>query len=353
MEISLKDAAEFIGGKIYGNDSLPIRNLAKIEDAVQGDLSFLYLPAYNKYFPTTKASAIIVKPDFERSRDDISYIVVNNPNIAFQKIVMHFFKRQIKHFGIDSTAFVHPSVILGNNVSIGKNVVISENCVIGNGTTILHNSTILENVKIGANTLIYSNVAVREDCIIGSNVIIHSGTVIGADGFGFQPDEKGVFHKIPQIGNVIIEDDVELGSNVSVDRAALGSTIIMKGVKIDNLVQIAHGVSIGRNSVISGQAGISGSSKIGNNCMIAGQVGLAGHLELADFVQIGAQSGIHKSILKPGGYMGYPAIEIKKFFKLNAHIHNIPEYADKLKALEKKVQELEEKIVAQDKGNKL
>lgn len=353
MEISLKDAADFIGGKVYGNELLSIRNLAKIEDALPGDLTFLYLPAYYKHFPSTKASAIIVKPDFERTRDDISYIVVNNPNIGFQKIIMHFFKHEIKHFGIDATAFVHPSVKLGANVSIGKNVVISENCEIGEGTVILHNTTILENVKIGSNTLIYSNVAIREDCFIGNNVVIHSGTVIGADGFGFQPDEKGVFHKIPQIGNVIIEDNVELGSNVSVDRAALGSTIIMQGTKIDNLVQVAHNVVIGRNTVISGQTGISGSAKVGNNCMIGGQVGLAGHLEIGDMVQIGAQSGIHKSISKPGVYMGYPAIELKKFFKLNAHIHNLSEYVDKIKALEKKLQELEEKISAQERGNKI
>jgi UDP-3-O-[3-hydroxymyristoyl] glucosamine N-acyltransferase len=344
MEISLREAADFIGGKIFGSDQITIVNLAKIEDARQGDLTFLYLPQYSKFFPTTKASAIIVKPDFDRSRDDISYIVCDNPNIAFQKIVMRFFVPEVKHFGIDPSANIHPSVKLGSNVSVGKNVVISENCEIGDNTIILHNTTILENVKIGSNTLIYSNVAVREKCVIGSNVIIHSGTVIGSDGFGFQPDAKGIFHKIPQIGNVVIEDDVELGSNVSVDRAALGSTIIMKGTKIDNLVQVAHGVSIGRNTVISGQAGISGSTKIGNNCMIAGQVGMVGHIEIGDFVQVGAQSGISKSIPKAGAYMGAPAIEIKKFFKLNAHIHSLPEYADKIKALEKKIEELEEKL---------
>ena len=225
-----------------------------------------------------------------------------------------------------------------------------KNCEIGDGTIILHNSTLLEDVKIGSNTLIYSNVAIREKCQIGNNVIIHSGTVIGSDGFGFQPDAKGVFHKIPQIGNVVIEDDVELGSNVSVDRAALGSTRIKQGAKIDNLVQIAHGVSIGRNTVISGQAGISGSTKVGDNCMIAGQVGVVGHIEISDFVQIGAQSGIPKAIPKPGAYMGSPAIEIKKFFKLNAHTHNLPEYADRIKALEKKIEELEEKILKLNQG---
>lgn len=350
MEISLKDAAEFIGGKIFGSEKLAILNVAKIEDALPGDLTFLYLPHYNKYFPTTKASAIIVKPDFERTRDDISYIVCDNPNIGFQQIVMRFFKTEVKPFGIDPSASIHHSAKLGSNVSIGKNVVISENCEIGDGTVILHNTTLLQNVKIGSNTLIYSNVAIREECRIGNNVIIHSGTVIGADGFGFQPDAMGVFHKIPQIGNVVIEDDVELGSNVSVDRAALGSTIIKKGAKIDNLVQIAHGVSIGRNTVISGQAGISGSTKIGNNCMIAGQVGVVGHVEIADFVQIGAQSGIAKGIPKAGGYMGSPAIEIKKFFKLNAHLHNLPEYADKIKALEKKIEELENIIVKLNQG---
>ncbi len=352
MEISLKDAADLIGGKIFGNGHITILNVAKIEDALPGDLTFLYLPLYYKYFPATKASAIIVKPDFERTRDDISYIVCDNPNIAFQKIIMHFFTPEVKHFGIDESAFVHPAAQLGKNVSIGKNAVISENCVIGDNSVILHNVTIMENVKIGSNTLIYSNVSVREKCEIGSNVIIHSGTVIGSDGFGFQPDAKGVFHKIPQIGNVIIEDDVELGSNVSVDRAALGSTIIKKGVKIDNLVQVAHGVTIGENTVISGQAGISGSAKIGRNCMLGGQVGVAGHLELGDFVQVGAQSGISKSLTKPGAYMGTPAIEIKKFFRLNAHNHNLQEYADKIKTLENRLQELEEKINKLNQGNK-
>ena len=352
MEISLKDAADFIGGKIIGNDQVSISNVAKIEDASPGDLTFLYLPQYIKFFPATKASAIIVKPDFERTRDDITYIICDNPNIAFQKIVMHFFKPVIKHFGIDPDAFVHPTAKIGANVSLGKNVVIGENCVIGDNTIILHNTTLLEEVTVGSNTLIYSNVAVREKCVIGNNVIIHSGTVIGSDGFGFQPDAMGVFHKIPQIGNVVIEDDVELGSNVSVDRAALGSTIIKKGAKIDNLVQVAHGVSIGRNTVISGQAGISGSTKIGNNCVIAGQVGIVGHIEIGDFVQLGAQSGVSKAITKPGGYMGAPAIDIKKFLRLNGHIHNLPDYADKLKALENRIKELEEIIVKLNKGNK-
>jgi len=352
MEISLKDAAGFIGGKIFGNENIAISSVAKIEDARQGDLTFLYLPQYYKFFPSTKASAIIVKPDFERSRDDIAYIVCDNPNIGFQKIVMNFFAPEIKSFGIDPSAFIHPSAKLGGNVSIGKNVVISENCSVGDNTIILHNTTLLNNVSVGANTIIYSNVAIREECKIGNNVIIHSGTVIGSDGFGFQPDAKGVFHKIPQIGNVVIEDDVELGSNVSVDRAALGSTVIKQGAKIDNLVQIAHGVSIGRNTVISGQAGISGSTKIGNNCIIAGQVGIVGHIEISDFVQLGAQSGVAKTITKPGAYMGWPAVDARKFTKLNAHSHNLPEYAERIRALEKKISELENKIEKLNEGNK-
>jgi len=352
MKISLKEAADFIGGQIFGNESVFISNVAKIEDAVQGDLTFLYLPIYFKHFPTTKASAVIVKPDFPRTRTDISYIVMDKPNIGFQKFIMGFFKGERKHFGIDPAASVHPTAKIGKNVSLGKNVVISENCEIGDNTIILHNTTIFENVKIGSNCLFYSNISIREGCIIGNNVIIHSGVVLGADGFGFQPDEKGVFHKIPQIGNIIIEDDVELGANTAIDRAALGSTIIHKGAKIDNLVQIGHGAVIGYNTVLSGQVGISGSAKIGNNCVFGGQVGLAGHLEIGDFVQLGAQSGVHNSILKPGAYLGSPAVELKKSMKLNAHIHNFPEYVEKIRNLEAKYKELEEKINKINEGNK-
>lgn len=350
MEITVKEAADFIGGRIIGNPDLTVSNVAKIEEADQGDLTFLYLPAYIKFLTTTKASVIIVNDEIERTRDDITYIVVNNPNIAFQKIIIKYFTPEFKLEGIDQSAKFDNSVKLGENVNLGKNVVIEEGCVIGDNVKIFHNSTILRNSVIGSNTVIFSNVSVREESRVGKNVIIHSGTVVGSDGFGFSPDEKGEYFKVPQIGNVIIEDNVEIGSNVSIDRAALGSTIIKKGAKIDNLVQIAHNVVIGENTVISAQSGISGSTKIGKNCILAGQVGLVGHIELTDRVIIGAQSGVSKSITKPGKYFGYPAKEWGTSLRLESHIRNIPQYLERIKALEKQLKDLQAELDKNSKG---
>lgn len=342
MKINIREIASFIDGEIFGDDKIEIGNVAKIEDAKPGDLTFLYLPAYEKYFSSTTASVIIVKPDFERSRNDITYIVANSPEKAFFSVIRKYFTPQFSLTGIDGSAFIDSTAKLGNNVAIGKNVVISAGCVIGDNTKIYHNSVLLDDVIIGNDCLIFSNVSIREKCKIGNNVVIHSGTVIGGDGFGFNPDSNGVYQKIPQIGNVIIEDDVELGSNVSVDRAAIGSTIIKRGSKIDNLVQIAHNVIIGEDTVISAQAGISGSTKIGNHCILAGQAGLVGHIELGDNVIITAQTGVSKSILKPGYYMGFPAMEIKSYQKLQAQLRLFPDYIKRIKELENEVQSLKE-----------
>lgn len=350
MKISLRAAADFVGGVVIGNPEIELSGLAKIEEAKEGDLTFLYLPAYQKFLDTTKASAVLISPDFEKSRTDISYIEVKNPAAAVQKIIISFLKPKINLYGVDPSAAIHPSVQIGKNVGIGKNVVIEEGCSIGDDTVIFHNTVILEKVKIGSNCLIYPNVSIRENCILGNNVIIHSNTVIGSDGFGYIPDEKGVYLKVPQIGNVVIEDDVELGSNVSIDRAALGSTTIKKGVKIDNLVQIAHNVSIGENTAIAAQSGVAGSTKIGKHCILAGQVGIVGHIELADQVIIGAQSGVSKSISKPGKFRGSPADDLGKMLKIEAHIRNLPTYAEKIKKLEEKIASLEEKISKINKG---
>ena len=350
MKISLRAAADFVGGVVIGNPEIELSGLAKIEDAKEGDLTFLYLPAYQKFLDTTKASAVLISPNFEKSRADISYIEVKNPAAAVQKIIISFLKPKINLSGVDPTASVHLSVKLGKNIAIGKNVVIEEGCSIGDDTVIYHNTVILENVKIGSNCLIYPNVSIRENCVLGNNVIIHSNTCIGSDGFGYIPDEKGVYQKVPQIGNVVLEDDVELGSNVSIDRAALGSTTIKKGVKIDNLVQIAHNVSIGENTAIAAQSGVAGSTKIGKHCILAGQVGIVGHIELADQVIVGAQSGVSKSISKPGKYRGSPADDMGKMLKIEAHIRNLPNYAEKIKKLEEKIASLEEKISKLNKG---
>jgi UDP-3-O-[3-hydroxymyristoyl] glucosamine N-acyltransferase len=344
MNLSLNEIADVVGGKIIGDRDLIIKNISKIEDAQEGDLTFLYLPAYEKFFSSTKASAILVKPGFNKSRDNISYIEVQNPNTAFFTIIEKYFTPSFNLKGIDATAYIEPSAKLGDNVAIGRNVVISKGCKIGNNVKIYHNTVLLDEVEIGNDTLIFSNVSIREKCKIGNRVIIHPGTVIGSDGFGYSTDANGVYHKIPQIGNVVIEDDVELGSNVSIDRATLGSTVIKKGVKVDNLVQIAHNVVIGENSVIIAQSGISGSSKLGKNCILAGQSGIVGHIELADGVIISAQSGVTKSITKPGQYFGSPVKEQRTALRIEAIIKNLPGYIEKIRELEKEVQDLKNKL---------
>ena len=342
MKFSIKEIASLINGSVSGDSNIEIKNVAKLEEAKSGDLTFLYLPAYEKYFPSTKASAIIVKTGFSKSRSDITYIEVSSPEKAFFAILKKYFTPEFPLSGIDPSAFIHPTVKFADNVAIGKNVVISSECKIGANTKIFHNTVIADNVLIGDGCLIHANVSIRENCILGNKVIIHSGTVVGSDGFGYTPNDKGEYEKIPQIGNVIIEDDVELGSNVSIDRAAMGSTAIKRGCKIDNLVQIAHNVILGEDTVVSAQTGVSGSTKIGKHCILAGQSGLVGRIELGDNVVITAQSGVSKSILKPGYYMGSPAREIKTAQKIGVHLHNLPEYAKKISELESEIKKLKE-----------
>ncbi len=349
MNILIKDIADLVDGKVVGNENESIRNVAKIEEAENGDLTFLYLPKYSKYLATTNASAILIKPSEKKIRNDLIYIEVGNPNLAFQKVIEKYFKPEFQLSGVDKSAAIHPSAKIGKNVAIGKNVVISENCTIGDNTKIYHNCVLLQNVTVGNDCLIFPNVTIRENCKLGKRIIIHPGTVIGSDGFGYTTDDKGVYHKIPQIGNVVIEDDVEIGANVAIDRAAIGSTVIKQGVKLDNLIQIAHNVSIGNNTVISAQSGVSGSTKIGKNCILAGQVGTVGHIELTDGVIVGAQSGVSKSIKKPGKYFGYPAKEMSTSLRLESHIRNLPDYSKRIKALEKKITELVEQLNNKEK----
>lgn len=347
MKIKISQIAELIGGKIVGDESQEISGIAKIEEAVQGDLTFLYHPSYLKYLAETNASVVLIKPDMEKTNPGVTYIEVAAPNVALQKILVEFFNPVFELTGIDQTAFIHPSAKIGKNVSIGKNVIIDEKCIIGDNTKIYHNTVLYKNVSIGRDCLIHANITLRNDTVIGDRVVIHSGTVIGADGFGFTPDQNGVYQKVPQIGNVVIEDDVELGANVTIDRAAMGSTIVKEGTKIDNLVQVAHNVTIGKHTVISAQSGISGSTKVGNHCMLGGQAGLTGHIELGDKILVGAQTGVSKSLLKPGTYFGSPAEEIGMTLKIEAHKRNLPDYAARIKKLEKELELIKEKI----KGN--
>ena len=344
MEVTLKEISDFVGGKLLGDKEAIIHDLAKIEEAKSGELTFLYLPVYEKFLATTKATAVLVKPDLKKIRQDVSYIEVKDPNKAFFKIINKYFTPEFPLHGIDPSSSIHQSAALGKNVSVGKNVVISSGCKIGDNVKIFHNSVLHEGVSIGNDCTIFSNVTIREKCEIGNRVVIHPGTVVGSDGFGYDLDENGVFTKVHQIGIVKIEDDVEIGANVTIDRATTGATIIKKGVKIDNLVQIAHNVVINENTAIAAQAGISGSTKIGKNCLIAGQVGIVGHIEIADKVTLTAQSGVSKGIPKPGVYFGSPAKEMSTAMRLEGHIRSLPDYAKKIQKLENQVKELLDKL---------
>ncbi|MFZ1289363.1 MAG: UDP-3-O-(3-hydroxymyristoyl)glucosamine N-acyltransferase [Melioribacteraceae bacterium] len=343
MKLKIVELAELVNGRIIGDSNLEISRLSNIQDAENGDLTFLYMASYNHFLNSTKASAILVNKDIEQTNKNLTYIIVDKPNLAFQKIIIKYFSPEFSLQGIHSSAIFDENAKLEENVSIGANVFIGKNSTVGINSKIYHNTVILENCKIGYNVLIFPNVTIRENTIIGNNVIIHSGTVIGSDGFGYTPDSQGIYHKIPQIGNVIIEDYVEIGSNVSIDRAAIGSTIISKGVKLDNLIQIAHNVKIGKNTVMSAQSGVSGSTKIGENCVFGGQAGATGHIEIADKVLVGAQSGISKSITKPGTYFGSPAMELRTTLKLEAHIRSLPDYLERIKKLEEKILSIENK----------
>ncbi len=340
MPVLVSEIARLVGAEVIGDKNLIINNISKISDADTGSLTYLYNPAYEKYFESCRASAIMVKPDFSRTREDITYILTPQPEKSFQKAVTAFFYRGYRLTGISARARIHPGAVIGENCAIGENVVISEGVKIGNNCKIFHNAVILEDCKIGNDTVIFPNVTLREECVVGNNVIIHAGAVIGGDGFGYVKDASGNYQKVPQVGNVVIEDNVEIGCNATIDRAALGSTIIKSGTKIDNLVQIAHNVEVGNRTAISAQTGVSGSTVIGDNCIIAGQVGFVDHIEIAEGVIIAAQSGVSKSIKEPGIYWGYPAKNLKEGRKTEAHIRNLADYARRIAELEEKVKKL-------------
>ncbi len=349
MKITVEEIAELFEGKIFGDETVEVDGVSTIKEAGKNDLTFIYRSDYAHLLQTTEAKVVLINKSITKTRNDIVYIEVEKPDIAIQKVVIKYFDYAIPFMGIDKSAYIHETATIGRNVTIGKNVVISENCVIGDNTKILHNTVILENVTIGSNVLIYPNVTINYGIKIGSNVIIHSNTVVGSDGFGYFKNDDGSYTKVPQIGNVIIEDNVELGSNVSIDRSAMTSTIIKEGAKIDNLVQIGHNVVIGKHTSLSGQVGVAGSTTVGNNCIFGGQVGLAGHIEITDNVIIGAQSGVSKSIIKPGMYFGTPTKEYRVAFREEGHKRNLEKYSKQIVELKNKVADLE-KIINKEIG---
>ncbi|MDD5595257.1 MAG: UDP-3-O-(3-hydroxymyristoyl)glucosamine N-acyltransferase [Candidatus Omnitrophica bacterium] len=342
MKKTLREIAELIDGEIVGNEKIVITGVCGIKEASPGDVTFLANPKYAPFIEKTQASAIITSREIESAVKPI--IRTEDPSLAFAKILSLVAPNEVSH-----PQGIHPSVILGKNVKTGSGVaigpyaVIEDNVTIGDKTIIYAGCFIGHHAQIGSATLIYPNVSIRERVVIGSRVIIHSGTVIGSDGFGFATI-KGMHHKIPQIGTVIIEDDVEIGANVTIDRARFDKTLIGHGTKIDNLVQIAHNVVIGENSIIVAQAGISGSTTIGKGATLAGQAGLVGHITVGDGAIIAAQAGVTKSVPANTIVSGYPAKPHILAKKVNACVQNLPKLYKQVAQLKNKIAELEAKL---------
>ncbi len=341
MKITLAEIAKIVDGKVVGDESLTVTGLSGIQEAEEGQLTFIADKKFTTYLKDTKASAVIVPQGF--ALDDKSVVQVDNPSLAFSKVISALFEPYTPSFkGVDPKASVGADVSLGKDVVIAPFTVIDDGCVIGDNTIIMPGGYVGQNTHIGSNCTIHANVSVYHDTRIGHNVIIHSGTVIGSDGFGYTQQDEA-HHKIPQIGHVVIEDDVEIGANVTIDRARFNQTIIRRGTKIDNLVQIAHNVDIGEAALIISQAGVSGSVNIGKGAILAGQAGIAGHLSIGDGAIVAAQGGVTKSV--PSGEMvsGYPAKPHKEAQKVNAALQRLPEYVKTIRELKKRVDELEKK----------
>ncbi|MFZ6011203.1 MAG: UDP-3-O-(3-hydroxymyristoyl)glucosamine N-acyltransferase [Bacteroidota bacterium] len=346
MEFTINQIATLLGGEVKGNGQEKINMLAKIQDAKKGQIAFLSNPKYEQYIYTTQASAVIVKKDFvPRKEIHANLILVDDPYSSFTALLEEYHKMiTFQKAGIEQPSFIGENSSVGQNIYRGAFSYIGNNVKIGNHVKIYPHVFIGDDVMIGDNTVLHPSVKIYAGTRIGNNCVIHSGTVVGSDGFGFAPQEDGTYKTIPQLGNVIIEDNVAIGANTVVDCATLFGdyTTIRQGVKLDNLIQIAHNVEIGKNTVIAAQAGISGSTKVGENCMLAGQVGIAGHLVIANNTSLGAQSGVSKSISKEGQKMiGYPAFDIKEYFRSYAVFKKLPDINYRIKELEDKLQHLQ------------
>jgi UDP-3-O-[3-hydroxymyristoyl] glucosamine N-acyltransferase len=344
MQFNAAQIAALINGKISGDENVSVSSFGKIETAQKGQLAFLANPKYEEHLYTTHASIIIINESQEvkQSMNGTTLIRVPDAYSAITTILALYQKMQTEELkGIQQPAYIDATAKIGENVFIGAFTYVGQNVIISDNVKIFPQVYLGDNVVVDANTILYPGVKIYHDCTIGKNVTIHAGSVIGGDGFGFAPQEDGTFKKVPQIGNVIIEDGVEIGANVTIDRATLGSTIIKSGAKLDNLIQIAHNVEIGSNTVIAAQAGISGSTKIGSNVMIGGQAGIVGHIHIVDGTKIGAQSGVTKSIKQPNSIVvGSPATEYINALRGLALIPNLPDYKKRITELEQIVQQL-------------
>ncbi len=345
MEFTATQIAQLLNGKVDGNPEAKVSTLAKIEEGHAQSLSFLANPKYTPFIYSTKSAIVIVNADFKPEKPVPTLIRVPDAYTAFAKLLEVYQQMMTTaKTGISSLGFVSENVTYGTNFYLGEFAFVGSNVLIGDDVKLYPQVYIGENCKIGSGTIIYPGVKIYPGTKIGDHCIIHAGAVIGSDGFGFAPQADGDYKKVPQTGNVILEDYVEIGANTTIDRATLGSTFIRKGVKLDNLVQIAHNVDVGAHTVIAAQTGISGSTKVGKHCMFGGQVGLAGHLEIADGVMLNAQSGVPSSIKEKGqAFMGTPVMPIKDFMRSFIHFRKFDSLAKKLQTLENKLAELEAK----------
>jgi UDP-3-O-[3-hydroxymyristoyl] glucosamine N-acyltransferase len=338
MKFTAAQIADILEGEVVGNPDVVVYKLSKIEEGLEGSLTFLANPKYVNYIYTTKATITIVNATFEpEGKLTTTLIKVEDAYSSFSKLLEYYNQVKLMKSGIEQPSVISENVVYGENLYLGSFCYLGKNVVIGDNVKIYPNTFIGDNVTIGDNTILFAGVRVYSESEIGANCSIHSGSIIGSDGFGFAPNPDGTFSKIPQIGNVILEDNVDVGSCTTIDRATMGSTIIRKGVKLDNQIQIAHNVEIGENTVIAAQTGVAGSTKIGKNCMIGGQVGIAGHITIGNNVRIQAQSGVGKNINDDEVLQGSPSFGYNDYSKSYVHFKNLPKIVSELNELKKTI----------------
>ena len=343
MEFSANDIAGLLGGEVEGDGSVKVNNVSKIDQGIPGTLAFLANPAYEKYIYTTKASVVLVNRNFKPSNElPCTLIRVEDAYASIAKLLSYYEQSKPKKVGIEQPSFISDSASVGEQAYVGAFAYIGEKATIGQNVKIYPNVYIGDGVTIGDNTILYAGVKIYAGCKVGKSCILHAGSVIGSDGFGFAPTSDGSYDKIAQVGNVEIHDNVEIGANTTIDCATMGSTVIHEGVKIDNLVQIAHNVEVGKNTVIVAQVGVAGSAKIGENCLIGGQVGIAGHLHIGNNVRIGAQSGISNNLKDNSTVFGTPAFAHRDFMKSYAVFKNLPQMRSDLIELGRKIKDQDE-----------
>ena len=344
MEFSAKQIAEFIQGTIVGDENATVYTFAKIEEGIPGAISFLSNPKYTPYIYDTQSSIVLVNNDFVPEKEvKATLIKVNNAYESLAKLLNLYEMSKPKKTGIDPLAYIAPTAKIGENVYIAPFACVGDNAEIGDNTSLHPHATVGSGAKIGHDCILYPNVTVYHDCRVGNHCILHAGSVVGADGFGFAPSPEG-YEKIPQIGIVVLENNVEIGANTCIDRATMGATIIRKGVKLDNLIQIAHNVEVGSHTVMASQVGIAGSTKVGEWCMFGGQVGVAGHIKVGNKVNMGAQSGVHSSIKDGEALIGTPPMPLKSYFKSSAVFRKLPDMYLELNSLKKEIEELKKQL---------